>query len=79
MTKQEIQKELAMYITAQNTRIDIAKMKGMDYCEIMDIPLKYLKKELIYYYSQMIGYVVEDDRIYFKKLKFLFSRDGDLL
>lgn len=64
-------KKLAQYINKQNNKIDKAKAKGDDKCRILlNIEPEYLR-ELIYYYTEMIGYKVEDGYIYFKHIRFL--------
>ena len=64
-------KKLAKYIDKQNNKIDKAKSKGYEECKLIDIPEDDYKKEFIYYYTEMIGYKISDDKLYFKHIRFL--------
>lgn len=73
MTKEELQKQVSIYINMQNDRIEVADLKGQSACEMIDIPLEYIKKEFLYYYRVMIGYEIKDNMIYFKKRKSMIA------
>ena len=64
-------KELSKWINYQNNLIEKAKANGCHLCKITEkLPNNDIKDELIYYYSEMIGYGVKDDVIDFKHINF---------
>lgn len=73
MTKDEIRKELSMYINMQNDRIEVADLKGETSCEMIEVPKEYMKREFEYYYRVMIGYEIKDNMIYFKQRKSMIA------
>lgn len=64
-------KKIAKYINKQNVLIDKAKENKLEKCSLLEIEDERYKAELIYYYTEMIGYKVIDDEIYFKHINFL--------
>lgn len=78
MTKEEIRKELAKYITDQCDIIDVAKKHQKEACEMVDIPKEYIKREFIYYFTVMIGYEIKDNMIYFKKRNHFINENDNL-
>ena len=67
--------ELSNYIEMQNTRIDIARMKGQESCVMVLLPSQKIRDAFIHYYTQIIGYKIECERIYFNKLNRLITEN----
>lgn len=64
-------KKLSRYINKQNNLIDKAKEHGFTKCRMIKPRDEEYKKQLVYYYSEMIGYKVADDVIDFSHIGFL--------
>ena len=69
-------KKLSRYINKQNNLIDKAKELGFKKCKMIKPRDEEYRKELVYYYSEMIGYKVTDDVIDFSHIRFM--RDDNL-
>ena len=69
-------KKLARYINKQNNLIDKAKEHGFKKCKMIKPRDEEYRKQLVYYYSEMIGYKVTDDVIDFSHIRFM--RDDNL-
>ncbi len=68
--------KLSRYINKQNNLIDKAKEHGFTKCRMIKPRDEEYRKQLVYYYSEMIGYEVTDDVIDFSHIRFM--RDDNL-
>ena len=71
--------EFSICLNKQNNKIEKAKAKGLDKCILIDVKPS-IREALTYYYTQLIGYIVDKDGyIHFNHITFSERWDVNLI